>query len=130
MNRGFTLIEGLIALAVLALVAAAAIAMQAAAFSAELAAGQARALRRGLGTALCSSRLLAPGESPAALCVTNGVAISASVETPPDDKPWIRWQVSPVSRPSLARDLWLRPAGSEVDGSRAEPQAVRSGGGA
>jgi len=113
MNKGFTLIEALVALIVIALIASAALEMQITTLKLEQAARDTQTLRFAIPQTLSESRLNSAKTLLTGLQSTNGsIHIQVSALTLPD-KPsptqWLKWELSPVARPSLKAEVFTRP---------------------
>ena len=113
MNKAFTLIEALVALIVIALIAIAALETQVTTLKLEQAARVTQVLRFAFSPTLSASRLY-PAEtlltSPQS---TNGpIHIQVSALTLPDSPPpnqWLKWELYPVTRPTLKAEVFTRP---------------------
>jgi len=113
MNKGFTLIEALVALIVITLIATAALETQVTTLKLEQAARDTQALRFAISQTLSASRIIPTETLLADLQSTNGpICIQVSALTIPD-KPapiqWLKWVLCPVTRPTLKAEVFTRP---------------------
>ncbi|MDD5678164.1 MAG: prepilin-type N-terminal cleavage/methylation domain-containing protein [Kiritimatiellae bacterium] len=113
MNQGFTLIEVLVALIVIALIAGAALETQVTTLKLEQAARDTQALRYAIIQTWSASRTIPTATLLAGLQSTNGpIYMQATALTLPD-KPvptqWLKWELCPVSRPTLKAEVYTRP---------------------
>ena len=113
MNQGFTLIEALVALIVIALIAIAALETQVTTLKLEQAARDTQALRFAIPQTLSESRLNPAETLLTGSQSTNGpIRIQVSALTLPD-KPsptqWLKWELCPVTRPTLKTEVFTRP---------------------
>lgn len=113
MNRGFTLIEALVALIVIALIATVALETQVTTLKIEQAARDTQALRFNVSQTLSATRINPPDAFLAGLQFTNDlVSIRVSAMTLPEASKknrWLKWELSPNSRPTLQAEVFTRP---------------------
>jgi len=112
MNQGFTLIEALVALIVIALVAIAALETQVTTLKLEQAARDTQALRFAIPQTLSASRIIPKETLLAGLQSTNGlisVRVSAlTLADKPASAQWLKWELCPVTRPTLKAEVFTR----------------------
>ena len=113
MNQGFTLIEALVALIVIALVATAALETQVTTLKLEQAARDTQDLRFAISQTLSENHINPAKTLLTGLQSTNGsIRIKVSALTLPD-KPaptqWLKWELYPGSRPTLKAEVFTRP---------------------
>lgn len=113
MNQGFTLIEALVALIVIALIAIAALETQVTTLKLEQAARDTQALRFAISQTLSESRIIPAEKLITGFQSTNGpIRIQVSALKLPD-KPattqWLKWELCPVTRPTLKAEVFTQP---------------------
>lgn len=113
MKQGFTLIEALVALIVIALVATAALETQVTTLKLEQAARDTQTLRFAISQTLSESRLNPAETLLAGLPSTNAaIDIRVSALTFPDQPAptqWLKWELCPFTRPTLKAEVFTRP---------------------
>lgn len=113
MNLGFTLIEALVALIVIALIATVALETQVTTLKLEQAARDTQALRFAVSQTLSASHIYPPATLLAGRQFTNDlVLIRVSALTFPEGSvknQWLKWELSPSSRPTLLTEVFTRP---------------------
>lgn len=113
LNTGFTLIEALVALIVIALVATVALETQVTTLKLEQAVRDTQALRFAVSQTLSASHIYPPETFLAGRQFTNDLmSIRVAALTFPEGSGksrWLKWELCPNSRPTLQTEVFTRP---------------------
>ena len=112
MNQGFTLIEALVALIVIALIAIAALETQVTTLKLEQAVRDTQALRFAIPQTLSESRIIPTETLLTGLRSTNGPihiqVFALAPQDSPDKSQWLKWELCVVTRPTLKAEVFTR----------------------